>query len=166
MAKILPFQRIKWFFARAMLSVFSDTHFMKQALTEAQKALEADEVPVGAVIVCDNRIIARAHNQTEQLTDVTAHAEIIAITAASGYFLIKYTNDCTLFVTLEPCLMCAGALAWAQIGRIVYGATDEKRGFMLYGGKSLLHPKTRLELGVLEEECGALVRDFFRKKRK
>lgn len=149
-----------------MLSVFSDTHFMKQALAEAQKALEADEVPVGAVIVCDNRIIARAHNQTEQLTDVTAHAEILAITAASGYLGSKYLNDCTLFVTLEPCLMCAGALAWAQIGRIVYGATDEKRGFMLYGGKSLLHPKTRLELGVLEEECGALVRDFFRKKRK
>jgi tRNA(adenine34) deaminase len=153
------------FFARVMFSVFSDTHFMKQALVEAQKALEADEVPVGAVIVCDNRIIARGHNQTEQLTDVTAHAEILALTAASGYLGSKYLPDCTLFVTLEPCVMCAGALAWAQIGRVVYGASDEKRGFMLYGGKSLLHPKTRLELGILEEECAALVRDFFRKKR-
>ena len=153
------------FFARDMFSAFSDTHFMKQALAEAQKALEADEVPVGAVIVCDNRIIARGHNQTEQLTDVTAHAEILALTAASGYLGSKYLPDCTLFVTLEPCVMCAGALAWAQIGRVVYGASDDKRGFMLYGGKSLLHPKTRLELGVLEDECAALVRDFFRKKR-
>ena len=148
-----------------MLSVFSDTHFMKQALAEAQKAIEADEVPVGAVIVCDNRIIARTHNQTEQLTDVTAHAEILALTAASGHLGSKYLPDCTLFVTLEPCVMCAGALAWAQIGRIVYGASDDKRGFMLHGGKSLLHPKTRLELGVLEEDCAALMRVFFQKKR-
>ncbi|MCW5924642.1 MAG: nucleoside deaminase [Saprospiraceae bacterium] len=148
-----------------MFSAFSDTNFMRQALAEAQKALEADEVPVGAVIVCDNRIIARAHNQTEMLTDVTAHAEILAITAAASHLGSKYLPDCTLFVTLEPCVMCAGALAWAQIGRIVYGASDDKRGFMLHGGKSLLHPKTRLEMGILEEECATLVRDFFRKKR-
>lgn len=148
-----------------MLSVYSDTYFMKQALAEAQKAADAGEVPVGAVIVCENMIIARAHNQTEQLTDVTAHAEILALTAASGHLGSKYLPDCTLFVTLEPCVMCAGALAWAQIGRIVYGATDEKRGFMTVGGKQLLHPKTRLELGVLEAECGALMTHFFKEKR-
>jgi tRNA(adenine34) deaminase len=148
-----------------MLTVFSDTHYMKQALAEAQKAFSAGEVPVGAVVVCDNRIIARTHNQTEQLTDVTAHAEILALTAASGHFGSKYLSDCTLFVTLEPCVMCAGALAWAQIGRVVYGASDEKRGFMLFGGKSLLHPKTRVELGILEAECAALMKDFFRGKR-
>lgn len=148
-----------------MLSVYSDTHFMKQALAEAHKAAEAGEVPVGAVIVCDNVIIARAHNQTEQLTDVTAHAEILALTAASGHLGSKYLPDCTLFVTVEPCVMCAGALAWAQIGRIVYGATDEKRGFMVAGGKQLLHPKTRLEMGILEAECGELMTRFFREKR-
>lgn len=152
-------------FLCCMLSVYSDTYFMKQALAEAQKAADAGEVPVGAVIVCDNMIIARAHNQTEQLTDVTAHAEILALTAASGHLGSKYLPDCTLFVTLEPCVMCAGALAWAQIGRIVYGATDEKRGFMTVGGKQLLHPKTRLELGVLEAECGALMTHFFKEKR-
>jgi tRNA(adenine34) deaminase len=148
-----------------MLSVYSDSYFMKQALNEAHKAFDAGEIPVGAVIVCDNRIIARAHNQTEQLTDVTAHAEIIAMTAASGYLGSKYLPDCTLFVTLEPCVMCAGALQWAQIGRIVYGATDEKRGFMLFGGKTLLHPKTKLELGVLEEDCAVLLREFFKQRR-
>jgi len=148
-----------------MLSVFSDTYFMKQALAEAVQAFEAGEVPVGAVIVCDNRIIARTHNQTEQLTDVTAHAEIMALTAASGHLGSKYLPDCTLYVTVEPCVMCAGALAWAQIGRVVYGATDEKRGFMRVGGKDLLHPKTRLELGVLEEECGELMQRFFRERR-
>lgn len=148
-----------------MLSVHSDTYFMQQALAEAQKAFDAGEVPVGAVITCDNRIIARSHNQTEQLTDVTAHAEILALTAASGHLGSKYLPDCTLFVTLEPCVMCAGALAWSQIGRVVYGATDEKRGFMLYGGKSLLHPKTRLEMGIMEAECAALMKAFFREKR-
>jgi tRNA(adenine34) deaminase len=148
-----------------MLSVYSDTYYMKQALAEAQKAAEAGEVPVGAVIVCDNMIIARTHNQTEQLTDVTAHAEILALTAASGHLGSKYLPECTLFVTVEPCVMCAGALAWAQMGRIVYGATDEKRGFMVAGGKQLLHPKTRLEMGILEEECGELMTRFFREKR-
>lgn len=148
-----------------MLSVFSDTYFMKQALAEAEQAYATGEVPVGAVIVCDHRIIARTHNQTEQLTDVTAHAEIMAITAASGHLGSKYLPDCTLYVTVEPCVMCAGALAWAQMGRVVYGATDEKRGFMTAGGKSLLHPKTRLELGVLEAECSALIQRFFRERR-
>lgn len=148
-----------------MLSVFSDTYFMKQALAEAEQAYSAGEIPVGAVIVCDNRIIARTHNQTEQLTDVTAHAEIMAITAASGHLGSKYLPDCTIYVTVEPCVMCAGALAWSQIGRVVYGATDEKRGFMAAGGKALLHPKTRLELGVLEAECGELMQKFFRERR-
>lgn len=148
-----------------MLSVYSDAYYMQQALAEAQKAYDAGEVPVGAVIVCENRIIARAHNQTEQLTDVTAHAEILALTAASSYMGSKYLPDCTIFVTLEPCLMCAGALAWAQMGRIVYGATDEKRGFMLMGGKTLLHPKTKLEMGIREEECAALLKTFFQERR-
>jgi tRNA(adenine34) deaminase len=148
-----------------MLSVYSDTHFMKQALVEAQKAADEGEIPVGAVITCDNIIIARTHNQTELLTDVTAHAEILAITAASSNLGSKYLAECTLYVTLEPCVMCAGALAWSQIGRVVYGATDEKRGFMLFGGKSLLHPKTKLEMGIMEHECGLLMKDFFKGKR-
>lgn len=138
---------------------------MKMALQEAQKAFDMGEIPVGAVVVCEGRIIARAHNQTELLTDVTAHAEILAITSASSHLGSKYLPDCALFVTLEPCLMCAGALAWAQIGRVVYGATDEKRGFMLFGGKDLLHPKTRLEMGIMEYECAELMRDFFKNKR-
>lgn len=148
-----------------MLSVYSDDYFMKLALQEAAQAAETGEVPVGAVIVCENRVIARAHNQTEQLTDVTAHAEILAITAASGHLGSKYLSDCTLFVTLEPCVMCAGALAWSQIGRIVYGASDDKKGFMNSGGKDLLHPRTRLEMGILSEECSKLLREFFKKKR-
>lgn len=148
-----------------MLSVHSDQYFMQQAYKEAQKAAECDEVPVGAVIVCQNKIIARAHNQTEQLTDVTAHAEILAITAASNYLSSKYLQDCTLFVTLEPCVMCAGALSWSQIGRVVFGASDDKRGFMRHGGRDLLHPKTTLELGIMEEECSALMTAFFKEKR-
>jgi tRNA(adenine34) deaminase len=152
-------------FLCGMLTVHSDPYFMQQALAEAQKAFDLGEVPVGAVVVCDNRIIARGHNQTEQLTDVTAHAEMLALTSASNYLGSKYLTDCTLFVTLEPCVMCAGALAWAQFGRIVYGATDEKRGFMLYGGKDLLHPKTRLEMGIMEQECAELLKVFFKSKR-
>jgi len=147
-----------------MIEVFTDTYFMKQAYQEAKKAFEKGEVPVGAVVVCNNQVIARAHNNTEQLTDVTAHAEIMAMTGASTYLGNKYLQDCTLFVTLEPCIMCAGALAWAQFGRVVYGASDEKRGFMRYG-KELLHPKTQVEFGVLHEECGTLMTDFFKKKR-
>lgn len=148
-----------------MLSVLSDDYFMKQALAEAEKAYEQGEVPVGAVIACEGRIIARAHNQTELLTDVTAHAEILALTAASSHLGSKYLPDCTLYVTLEPCVMCAGALAWAQIGRIVYAASDDKRGFSLHGGKELLHPQTRLEMGILQAECGHLVSRFFRELR-
>ncbi|MBK6363829.1 MAG: nucleoside deaminase [Saprospiraceae bacterium] len=148
-----------------MLSIYSDEYFMKQAMAEAEKAAEAEEIPIGAVIVCQNRIIARAFNQTEKLHDVTAHAEIIAITAASEYLGNKYLKDCTLYVTLEPCLMCAGALNWSQISKIVYGASDEKKGFMRYG-KELLHPKTKLEFGIFHEECSEMVRNFFEKKRK
>lgn len=137
---------------------------MKQAYLEAQKAFEKGEIPVGAVIVCNEQIVARAHNNTEQLTDVTAHAEIMAMTGASTYLRNKYLNDCTLYVTLEPCIMCAGAIHWAQIGRLVYGASDEKRGFMRYG-KALLHPKTQVEFGVMNTECSALMTRFFQDKR-
>ena len=142
----------------------SDEYFMKEALKEAYKALEKDEVPVGAVIVCDGRIVSRAHNLTETLTDVTAHAEMQAITAAAAYIGGKYLNDCTLYVTLEPCVMCAGATFWSQMGKIVYGARDPKRGFTTYSS-SFLHPKTKVKGGVMEEECGAIVREFFLKKR-
>lgn len=147
-----------------MLSIQGDDYFMKQALKEAQKAYEQDEVPVGAVIVFDNKIIARSHNQTEMLTDVTAHAEILAITAASDYLGSKYLPKCTLYVTLEPCVMCAGAAFWAQVSRVVYGAGDDQRGFMRYG-RELLHPKTRVEYGVLHDECSTLVKRYFKEKR-
>lgn len=147
-----------------MLTVQSDEHYMRQALKEAEKAYAAGEVPVGAVAVCQNRIIARGHNQTELLHDVTAHAEMLALTAAAGYLNSKYLNDCTLYVTLEPCVMCAGALAWSQLGRLVYGAADDKRGFMRYG-KDLLHPKTTIEYGVLAEPCADLLRRFFARRR-
>ncbi len=147
-----------------MITVFTDAYFMKQAYLEAQKAFEKGEIPVGAVIVCNEQIIARAHNNTEQLTDVTAHAEIMAMTAASTYLRNKYLNDCTLYVTLEPCIMCAGAIHWAQLGKLVYGASDEKRGFMRYG-KELLHPKTQVEFGVMNAECASLLKDFFLDKR-
>jgi len=143
-----------------MLSVFSDDYFMKQAMMEAQDAYDKGEVPVGAVIVSNNTIIAKGHNQTEILSDITAHAEIIVITAASNYLGSKYLDDCTLFVTLEPCIMCAGALKWAQIGRIVYGASDDKSGFMKYG-KELLHPETKLEFGIMHDECRHLIKEFF-----
>ena len=147
-----------------MLTIFSDEHFMRQALKEAQKALEEDEVPVGAVVVANNQIIGRAHNQTQLLQDVTAHAEIMAVTAATNFLNSKYLQDCTLYVTLEPCVMCAGALFWAQIGRVVYCAGDEKRGFMRFG-KTLLHPKTKLEFGVLHDECSEIMSSFFKSKR-
>ncbi|MGH1435260.1 MAG: nucleoside deaminase [Lewinella sp.] len=147
-----------------MLSVNSDEHYMRQALKQAQLAAEAGEIPVGAVVVANQHIIARGHNQTEQLTDVTAHAEIIALTAAANYLGGKYLQGCTLYVTLEPCVMCAGALAWAQLDRLVYGAGDDKRGFMRFG-KELLHPKTKIEYGVLHEECGILMSSFFKGKR-
>lgn len=138
--------------------------YMKQALEEARKALSKDEIPIGAVVVCRDRIIARAHNLTEQLTDVTAHAEMQAITAASEYLGGKYLTDCTLYVTVEPCIMCAGALGWSQISRVVYGAADEKRGFLRFAPQAL-HPRTELIGGVMEEECSQLMKDFFCKKR-
>lgn len=138
--------------------------FMKAALQEAMKALDSDEVPVGAVVVCEGRIVARAHNLTERLNDPTAHAEMQAITMATSAFGGKYLETCTLYVTLEPCSMCAAALSWAQIGKIVYGASDPKRGYSLYS-PSLLHPKTVVEKGILEEECSSLVKNFFKSKR-
>ena len=137
---------------------------MKQALKEAQKAMMKDEVPVGAVIVCENKIIVRSHNQTEQLKDTTAHAEIIAISSASSFLGTKYLHNCTLFVTLEPCVMCAGALYWSQLDRIVYAAEDPKRGFMKYG-KELLHPRTKVAYGIFANPCQQIVKDFFSAKR-
>jgi tRNA(adenine34) deaminase len=147
-----------------MFSIFNDDYFMKMALKEAQTAYEQGEVPVGAVIVCQNQIIAKGHNLTETLTDVTAHAEIICLTAASEALGSKYLTDCTLYVTLEPCTMCAGALAWAQLGKIVYGASDEKRGFARLKPR-VLHPRTVIIKGILEDECGQLVKDFFKERR-
>jgi len=144
--------------------MFSDEYFMKIALREAEIARESGEIPVGAVVVSQNSIIARGHNQTELLKDVTAHAEMIAITAAANGLHNKYLNDCTLYVTLEPCAMCAGALAWAQLGRLVFGASDEKRGFTRHQ-PNLLHPKTIVVSGIMEFECGELMREFFREKR-
>jgi tRNA(adenine34) deaminase len=141
----------------------TDEYWMREALKEAQNALEKQEVPVGVVIVAGDRIIARAHNLTETLTDVTAHAEMQAITVAASYLGGKYLKDCTLYVTLEPCPMCAGALYWAQIMRVVYGASDPKRGFSLHA--SLLHPATTVLGGVLEPECAHLLTDFFKEKR-
>lgn len=138
---------------------------MAEAIKEAQKALHKDEVPVGAVVVCEGQIVSRAHNLTETLSDPTAHAEMQAITAATSHLGGKYLNQCTLFVTLEPCTMCAGALFWSQMGRVVYGASDPKRGFSLLN-KSILHPKTKVEKGLLEEEASILLTDFFKKKRR
>jgi len=142
----------------------SDIIFMKLALKEAQLASERDEVPIGAVIVCQGRIIGRGHNLTETLIDVTAHAEMQAITAAAQFLGGKYLTGCTLYVTVEPCVMCAGALGWSQISRIVYGAADEMRGFKRFAPDAL-HPKTEVVSGVLEEECSKLMKDFFKRKR-
>lgn len=146
-----------------MLSVFSDEYFMRKALLEAEKALDKGEIPVGAIVVVNNQIIAKAHNLTERLHDVTAHAEMQAITAASEYLQGKYLSDCTMYITLEPCSMCAGALYWSRIHRVVVGALDPKRGFQAMGG--VLHPKTQFVSGVLEEECQAILHSFFASKR-
>lgn len=146
------------------LTIFSDEHFMKEALKEAKKAFDADEVPVGAVIVCDNQIIARAHNLTERLNDVTAHAEMQAFTSAAAHLGGKYLKECVLYVTLEPCVMCGGAAMWSQVSKLVYGASDAKRGYSTVT-PSVLHPKTRVFSGVLENECSQLLKDFFAKKR-
>lgn len=147
-----------------MLQLFDDEYFMRRALQEAENAFDANEIPVGAIVVADNQIIARAYYLTERLTDVTAHAEMQAITMASSYLGGKYLKNCTLYVTLEPCTMCAGALYWSQISRVVYGASDSLRGFTVMGGK--LHPKTEVKGNVLEEECSQLLRSFFANKRK
>ena len=137
---------------------------MREALKEAKKAFDLDEVPVGAVVVCNDRIIARGHNLTERLNDVTAHAEMQAYTAAANYIGGKYLDECTLYVTLEPCVMCAGASYWTQIGRIVYGASDEKRGYTLTKA-NLLHPRTEVVPGIMEAECSAIIKEFFKQKR-
>lgn len=148
-----------------MLSVFNDEYFMKLAYQEALKAEEEGEVPIGAVLVHQNVILAKTHNQTQLLTDVTAHAEMLAITAASQYLNSKYLKECSLFVSLEPCPMCASAMHWAQLGRLVYAVEDEKMGYMKYGN-ILLHPKTKVQFGLMREECSQLLRNFFQKKRK
>ena len=145
-------------------TIFSDEYFMKAALKEAQIAFGKDEVPIGAVIVCKDKIIARGHNLTQQLNDVTAHAEMQAFTSAAAYLGGKYLNDCTLYVTIEPCAMCAGASMWTNISRIVYGARDEKKGFSNLDN-SILHPKTLIAKGILKDECAALMRRFFESKR-
>ncbi len=142
---------------------FSDDYFMKMALQEAQQAFEKDEVPIGCVVVSNNRVIARSHNLTEALNDVTAHAEMQAITSAANFLGGKYLINCTLYVTLEPCVMCAGALAWSQVSKVVIGARDENRGFI---NKNLkLHPKTEIITGVIENECSEIVKEFFKTKR-
>lgn len=143
----------------------ADEHFMRLALNEAKKAFDHDEIPIGAIVVCQGKIIGRGYNLTEQLNDVTAHAEMQAFTAAAQTLGGKYLKDCTLYVTVEPCVMCAGASYWTQISRIVFGATEEKRGFTKIN-QNLLHPKTLLKSGVLAQECGALMSTFFQQKRK
>ncbi|MDR1809278.1 MAG: nucleoside deaminase [Prevotella sp.] len=144
--------------------MLNDDYFMRQALNEARQSFARDEVPVGAVVVCRDRIIARAHNLVETLNDVTAHAEMQAITAAANILGGKYLTDCTLYVTVEPCPMCAGALGWAQIAKIVYGAKDDKRGYSLYAPQAV-HPKTEVVGGILADECAALMQNFFKRKR-
>jgi tRNA(adenine34) deaminase len=146
------------------MELYTDENFMREALKEAQKAFEIGEVPVGAVVVCRNRIIARAHNQTEKLTDATAHAEMLAVTSAANYLGSKYLNECALYVTLEPCVMCAGALHWVQLQKLVFGAHDVQRGYSLVQSP-LLHPKTEVVKGVKGEEAKTLIDDFFRKLR-
>ena len=141
-----------------------DEKYMREALNEAKAALKEDEIPIGAVVVSDGRIIGRGHNLTETLTDVTAHAEMQAITAAEEYLGGKYLNQCTLYVTIEPCVMCAGAIGWSQLGRLVYGAADEKRGYTRYAPDAL-HPKTVVVRGVLEEEAAEMMKEFFKGKR-
>jgi tRNA(adenine34) deaminase len=147
-----------------MENIFTDEYFMKKALQEAEMAFDKGEIPVGAVIVIDNKVIARSHNLTEMLNDVTAHAEMQSITAAANFLGGKYLKNCTLYVTIEPCQMCAGALYWSQISKIVFGARDEQRGFITFGTQ--LHPKTEVIQGVMAKECGKLMTDFFASRRK
>ncbi len=147
------------------INLFTDEYFMKKALIEAQRAFDENEIPVGAIIVNNHQIIAKSHNQMERLQDVTAHAEMLAITAASNYLGTKYLTDCTIYITLEPCPMCAGALAWSQIGKVIFGATDAKKGFSLIQNE-LLHRKTVVKSGVLETECQLLLQQFFKERRR
>jgi tRNA(adenine34) deaminase len=158
------FNHHKKYFCTVSLLNPSDEYFMREALKEAKKAFDADEVPIGAVIVCNEKIIARGHNLTERLNDVTAHAEMQAFTSAANFLGGKYLEECALYVTIEPCVMCAGASYWTQLGKIVFGARDDKKGF-LRTSKNILHPKTKLVSGVLEEECASLMKIFFMKKR-
>lgn len=146
------------------MQVYGDEYFMRLALQEARKANDLGEVPIGAVIASGDQLLARCHNSTEMLNDVTAHAEILSITAAAQYLGSKYLMDCTIYVSLEPCVMCAGALRWAQIGRVVFAAPDDKAGFMRYG-KELLHPRTQLEMGILMDESSAMLKSFFQTRR-
>lgn len=147
-----------------MDNIFTDEYFMKKAFQEAQAAFEKGEIPVGAVVVVNNRVIAKTHNLTELLNDVTAHAEMQAITSAANFLGGKYLTGCAVYVTLEPCQMCAGALYWSQVSKVVYGARDTHRGYRVMGGK--LHPKTEVVSGIMEEECSRIVKDFFQKRRK
>lgn len=156
-------RKLKFIKFNKMEELFSDEYFMRKALDEAYAAFEKDEVPIGAIIVSKNKIIAKGHNLTETLTDVTAHAEMQAITSAANYLGGKYLPEAALFVTLEPCVMCAGALYWSQIGKVIIGARDEKRGFQNAGLQ--LHPKTQIHWGILENECSQIVKEFFQKKR-
>lgn len=146
------------------MELYTDEYFMREALKEAKKAFDISEIPVGAVVVCKNRIIARAHNQTEKLTDATAHAEMLAVTAAANYLGSKYLNECALYVTLEPCVMCAGALHWVQLQKLVFGASDIQRGYSLVSNP-LLHPKTEVVKGVKADECKVLIDQFFKNLR-
>lgn len=146
------------------LSVYSDDHYMKEAFKEALLAFDEGEIPVGAVVVCNKKIIARAHNQTERLNDVTAHAEMIALTSAANHLGSKYLNECDLYVTLEPCVMCAGAIFWGQFRRLIFAASDEKRGFTRVE-TNLLHPKTQIAKGIMAKESEQLLHDFFKKLR-
>lgn len=146
------------------MDILGDEYYMKMALSEAEDALLEDEIPIGAVVVLNDKVIGRGHNRTQMLHDVTAHAEMQAITAAANYLGAKYLNDCTLYVTLEPCVMCAGAIAWAQVGTLVYAAKDPKKGYALTN-YPILHPKTIVKNGILEDECQSLIKQFFSKKR-
>ncbi|HEY5826362.1 MAG TPA: nucleoside deaminase [Cyclobacteriaceae bacterium] len=146
------------------MDLYTDEYFMREALKEARKAFDLGEIPVGAVVVCQNKILARSHNQTELLTDATAHAEMLAVTAAANHLGSKYLNECTLYVTLEPCVMCAGALHWTQLQKLVYGADDIQRGYSLVS-TPLLHPKTQVVKGIKTEECSELVIEFFKRLR-
>lgn len=148
----------------SQLNVNSHEYFMNEALKEAHYAFSMDEVPVGAIVVCQQKIIARAHNQCEKLTDCTAHAEMLAITSASNYLGSKYLNECSLYVTLEPCPMCAGAIFWSQMGKVIFGASDEKRGYRKLGD-NILHPKTKVVHSILEHECSTLIKKYFELKR-